>query len=196
MSMSRWDPFQDLLSFRDELNQTLNRWFRSEERQERTAAARRWTPVLDVVESKDAYRIDLEVPGVRPEDIEVTIDQGMLTIQGERRSEQETRDRRYHRIERRYGAFRRSITLPANVDTDRIQADYDNGVLRLTAPKTEAAQPRHIAVQPRAEVGPAQSVPITGATERGAASAAGAEPPSQASEASRTSQAEGERQVP
>ena len=82
MSMSRWDPFQDLLSFRDELNQTLNRWFGSEERQERTAAARRWTPVLDVVESKDAYRIDLEVPGVRPEDIEVTIDQGMLTIQG------------------------------------------------------------------------------------------------------------------
>jgi HSP20 family protein len=160
MSVSRWDPFQDLHAFRDEMNRTFNRWFGREEQDERSAP--RWAPALDVMESGDAYHIDVEVPGLGPEDIDVTVDQGMLTVQGERRYQEETRDRQYHRVERRYGVFRRAITLPSHVDANRVDATYDNGVLRLTVPKTEAAQPKRITVQPRPQVsGQSQSVAVT-----------------------------------
>ena len=145
MSVTRWDPFQDLQSFRDEMNRTVNRWFGREEGDE--PAPRRWVPALDVVESKDAYNIDVEVPGLRPEDINVTVDRGMLTVQGERRSEEEKGDRSYHRVERRYGSFRRSISLPGDVDASRVQATYDNGVLRLEIPKTAGSQPKRIEVK-------------------------------------------------
>jgi HSP20 family protein len=151
MSISRWDPFQDLQSFRDEMNRTLGRWFSREEGDE--PAARRWMPALDVTESKDAYHIDVEVPGMRPEDINVTVDQGMLTVQGERRSEEEKGDRSYHRVERRYGAFRRSISLPRDVDASRVQASYDNGVLRLEVPKAEGSQAKRIEVKQSSDGG-------------------------------------------
>ena len=130
MSVTRWDPFQDLQSFRDEMNRAVSRWFGREEGEE--PAPRRWMPALDVTETQDAYHIDVEVPGLRPEDINVTVDQGVLTIQGERR----------------YGSFRRSISLPRDVDASRIQANYDNGVLRLEVPKTESSQPKRIEVKP------------------------------------------------
>jgi HSP20 family protein len=145
MSVSRWDPFQDLQSFRDEMNRTFGRWFGREEGDE--PAPRRWVPALDVTESTDAYHIDVEVPGIDPENINVTVDQGMLTVSGERRSEEEKSDRSYHRVERRYGSFRRSISLPRDVDAGHIQASYDNGVLRLQVPKTESSQPRRIEVK-------------------------------------------------
>jgi HSP20 family protein len=145
MSMTRWDPFQDLQSFRDEMNRTLNRWFSREEGDEPTR--RRWMPALDVTETEDAYQIDVEVPGLRPEDINVTVDQGMLTIQGERRSEEEKGDRSYHRVERHYGAFRRSISLPRDVDASKVEANYDNGVLRLRVPKTAGGQAKRIEVK-------------------------------------------------
>jgi HSP20 family protein len=145
MSVTRWDPFQDLQSFRDEMNRTMSRWLGREEGDE--PAPRRWMPALDVTETKDAYNIDVEVPGLKPEDINVTVDQGMLTIQGERRSEEEKGDRSYHRIERRYGSFRRSITLPRDVDASRVQAKYDNGVLHLEVPKSESSQSKRIEVK-------------------------------------------------
>ncbi len=145
MSVSRWDPFQDLQSVRDEMNRAFGRWFGREEGDERPA--RRWSPALDVIETKDAFNIEVEVPGIRPEDINVTVDQGMLTVQGERRAEEETKEREYHRVERRYGSFRRSIVLPGGADTSRIQATYDNGVLHLEVPKAEAAQPKRIQIK-------------------------------------------------
>ena len=145
MSMTRWDPFQDLQSFRDEMNRTLSRWFSREEGDEPTP--RRWMPALDVTETKDAYQIDVEVPGLRPEDINVTVDQGMLSVQGERHSEEEKSDRSYHRVERHYGAFRRSISLPRDVDASKVKANYDNGVLRLMVPKTAGSQAKRIEVK-------------------------------------------------
>jgi HSP20 family protein len=166
VSVTRWDPFQDLQALREDMNRTLGRWFGREGEEGRSGA--RWTPALDVVESNDAYRIDVEVPGLKPEDIEVTVDQGMLTIQGERRSEEESRDRQYHRIERRYGAFRRSITLPSHVDASRVEATYDNGVLRLTVPKTEAAQPKRIEVRSGVQAGgQSQRVAVGGESSTG-----------------------------
>jgi HSP20 family protein len=145
MSVSRWDPFQDLQSFRDEMNRALNRWFSREEGEE--PVPRRWMPALDVTETSNAYHIDVEVPGMRPEDINVTVDQGMLTVSGERRSEEEKSERSFHRIERRYGSFRRSISLPRDVDATHVQASYDKGVLRLEVPKSEASQPKRIEVK-------------------------------------------------
>ena len=166
MSVTRWDPFQDLQALREDMNRAFGRWFGREGEEERSGV--RWAPALDVAETKDAYRIDVEVPGLKPEDIEVTVDQGMLTIQGERRSEEESRDRQYHRIERRYGAFRRSITLPSGVDASRVEATYDNGVLRLTVPKTEAAQPKRIEVRSGTQAGGgSQRVAVGGESSSG-----------------------------
>ena len=141
MTVSRWDPFQDLLSMQDEMNKMFNRAFG----QQRT-----WAPALDISERKDAYVVTVEVPGVKPEEIDITLEDGLLTIQGERRFTQESSDQQFHRVERRYGSFRRSITLPSQVQADQIEASFDNGVLEVVVPKAEEAKPKKITVRPGA----------------------------------------------
>ncbi|HZD68186.1 MAG TPA: Hsp20/alpha crystallin family protein [Actinomycetes bacterium] len=150
MSVLRWDPFRDLTSIQDEINSMFDRVFGR-----RTAGTGReggltaasWAPAVDISERKDAYVVSAEVPGINPEDLDVTLEDGLLTIQGERRMEEETGDRQYHRVERRYGAFRRSITLPSQVKADAIEASYSDGVLQVVVPKSEAAQPKKIDVR-------------------------------------------------
>jgi HSP20 family protein len=139
MTVSRWDPFQDLLSMQDEMNKMFNRAFG----QQRT-----WAPALDISERKDAYVVTVEVPGVKPEEIDITLEDGLLTIQGERRVTQESSEQQYHRVERRYGSFRRSITLPTQVQANAIEASFDNGVLEVIVPKAEEAKPKKITVRP------------------------------------------------
>jgi HSP20 family protein len=151
MSVMRWDPFRDLTSIQDEINQMFDRVFGR-----RTAGAGReggpsavnWAPAVDISERKDAYVVTAEVPGVKPEELQVTLEDGLLTIQGERRMEEESSDRQYHRVERRYGAFRRSITLPSQVQADAIKASYSDGVLQVVVPKAESAKPKKIEVRP------------------------------------------------
>jgi HSP20 family protein len=106
-----------------------------------------WAPALDIAEESDAYVVKTELPGIGPEDVEVSLEGGLLTITGERRQETETSERQFHRVERRYGRFRRSITLPDNVRTDAVEADFDNGVLTVRVPKAEKAKPRRIEVR-------------------------------------------------
>jgi HSP20 family protein len=149
MSMMRWDPFRDLTSIQDEMNQMFDRVFgRRSSGAGREGGAVNWAPAVDIAERKDAYVVTAEVPGVKPEELEVTLEDGMLTIQGERRMEEETSDRQYHRVERRYGAFRRSITLPSQVQADAIEASYSDGVLQVVVPKAESAKPKKIDVRP------------------------------------------------
>jgi HSP20 family protein len=148
MSVTRWDPFQDLLSIQDEMNQLFGRIFGQQ------AGQRAWAPVLDIAERPDAYLVTVEVPGVKPEDLDITLEGGVLTVQGERRFQDESTDQQWHRVERRYGAFRRSITLPSQVKADKIEASFDNGLLRVLVPKAEAAMPKRIEV--RAGGGPKQ----------------------------------------
>ena len=109
MSVSRWDPFQDLLAIQDEMNQVFGRARQGQ------AGGRVWAPALDISERKDAYVVTVEVPGVNADDLDITLEDGLLTIQGERQFTSESSEQQYHRVERRYGSFRRSITLPSQV---------------------------------------------------------------------------------
>jgi HSP20 family protein len=152
-TMMRWDPFQDLRSTQDEMAQMspmlahalgLHARQQGNDRAMTTA----WAPALDISERKDAYLVTVEVPGVEPEDLDITMEDGLLTIKGERQFTSESSEQQFHRVERRYGAFRRSITLPAQVQTDQIEATFDNGVLQIVVPKAEEAKPKRIQVRP------------------------------------------------
>ena len=157
-TMMRWDPFQDLRSAQDEMAQMspmlahalgLHARQQGNERAMTTA----WAPALDISERKDAYLVTVELPGLKPEDLDITMEDGLLTIQGERQFTSESSEQQFHRVERRYGAFRRSITLPAQVQAEQIEASFDNGVLQIVVPKMEEAKPKRIQVRPgRAEI--------------------------------------------
>jgi HSP20 family protein len=149
MSVSRWDPFQDLLSIQDEMNQLFTRAAGQRPSQGTESGRQRmWAPALDISERKDAYVVTVEVPGVKPEELDITLEDGLLTIQGERQFTQESSEQQWHRVERRYGSFRRSITLPSQVQAESIEASFDNGVLEVVVPKAEEAKPKKISVRP------------------------------------------------
>jgi HSP20 family protein len=158
-NMMRWDPFQDLRSAQDEMaqmNPTLAHalGLHTQQGNARTTA---WAPALDISERKDAYLVTVELPGLKPEDLDITMEHGLLTIQGERQFTSESSERQFHRVERRYGAFRRAITLPAHVTAEGIQASFEDGVLQILVPKAEEATPKRIQVRPTRTEAPATS---------------------------------------
>jgi len=108
---------------------------------------RTWSPALDVHETEDAYVVEAEVPGLDKKDIEITVLEDLLTIKGERKRDDEVKEASYHRIERSYGSFQRSISLPNSVDSGKVTARFKNGVLHITLPKREEAKPREIQVE-------------------------------------------------
>ena len=107
-----------------------------------------WAPALDIAERTDAYLMTVELPGVKLDDLEITLEDGLLTIQGERQFTSESSEEQYHRVERSSGAFRRSITLPAHVMADEVEASMEDGVLRILVPKADEAKPKRIQVTP------------------------------------------------
>ena len=148
MSVSRWDPFQDLLAIQDEMNQLFGRAVgQGSGRSQSQAGERMWAPALDISERKDAYVVTVEVPGIKADDLDITLEDGLLTIKGERRFTQESSDQQFHRVERRYGGFRRSITLPSQVQAEQIEASFEDGVLEVIVPKAEEAKPKKITVR-------------------------------------------------
>ena len=150
-TMMRWDPFQDLRSAQDEMAQMspmLAHALGLHTQQQGSATATAWAPALDISERKDAYLVTVELPGVQADDLEITMEDGLLTIQGERHFAHDSSEQQFHRVERRYGAFRRSITLPAHVTAEGIQASFEDGVLQVLVPKAEEAKPKRIQVNP------------------------------------------------
>ena len=155
-TMMRWDPFQDLRSAQDEMAQMAQMspmlahalGLHGQPQGSGRAATTAWAPALDISERKDAYLVTVELPGVETEDLEITLEDGLLTIQGERHFAHDSSEQQFHRVERRYGAFRRSITLPAQVQAEQIEASFDNGVLQIMVPKMEEATPKRIQVRP------------------------------------------------
>jgi HSP20 family protein len=115
--------------------------------QYRDSAGASWVPAVDIFEEADAIRINAEVPGVKPEDVKISLENNVLTIHGTKDQVAEERTERVHRYERTYGTFERSFTLPATVDATNIKASYEHGVLTVTLPKVEKAKPRQIEVQ-------------------------------------------------
>jgi HSP20 family protein len=144
MAMSRWDPFRELSSIQNELNRLFGRTFSTETGEAREAA---WVPAIDVAETQDRFVITAELPGVEPDDVDISVESSVLTLRGDRRFYRETKEDDFHRIERRFGNFARSITLPSTVDPERIRASFDAGVLTVEVPKKEEAKPRKIQIK-------------------------------------------------
>jgi HSP20 family protein len=142
MAVSRWDPFRDLVSIQGELNQLFGRAFGQGE-----AAGGTWAPALDVFEDRERFVIKVELPGLGPEDVEISVEEGTLTLSGERAFYKEMDEAGFHRVERRFGAFARSLNLPSTADPNRIEASFVGGLLTITVPKKEEATPRKIQVK-------------------------------------------------
>ena len=140
--MTRWEPIRDLMSLQSEMSRLLD----SLQPGDVSGADNAWAPVLDLVEQDDSFQIEVDLPGVRPEDVDVTVDQNLLTVRGERKSTSTVAEENVRRSERRYGSFLRTISLPSHVDAEGIQADFEDGVLHITVPKAEQAKPRKIKV--------------------------------------------------
>lgn len=141
----RWSPFREVMSLRDEIDRVFDEAF-STEPVTRWRRGTGWGLALDVTEDEDGFVVKASVPGVNPDDLEITLTDNVLTIKGERKEEKEVDEERYHLRERRYGSFSRSITLPVKVDEAGIDATCDNGVLTLSIPKAEEIKPKRITI--------------------------------------------------
>lgn len=144
-NMRRWDPFGEMLSLRDAMSQLFEDSYVSPARMSNGSAL---SMPLNVSETKDAFRVEAVVPGLKPEDLDITIQDNVLTIRGETRQEQQSGDKQtnFHVMERRYGRFSRSISLPTAVQPDQVQATLENGILHLEIPKADEVKPRKIAI--------------------------------------------------
>jgi HSP20 family protein len=161
--MTQWPPFQDLASaHQDEMNQ-ITRLFAQALSQRQAAAASStpaWAPAFDISERKDAYLVTVELPGVEADDLQVTLEDGLLTIRGERHVAHDSAAQQVHRVERRDSAFRRSITLPTHVLADAIEAWVDNGVLQILMPKLAEAKAKRIRVRAGGRAGPGEDTSL------------------------------------
>jgi HSP20 family protein len=163
--MTSWDLFDDLRSAQDELarlSRMPGHWIGQQPGA--GPASQAWAPALDITERKDAYLVAAELPGVGTDDLEITFEDGLLTIQGERHPAADPAAEKVHRAERRYGAFRRSITLPSHVQADKIEASAQDGVLMILVPKAQEARAKRIQVR-AGKVKPA----ITGTADKNGA---------------------------
>jgi HSP20 family protein len=138
MALVRWAPARDLYPVQTEINRLFNTLFDTATPIAATRGSRQWTPALDVVENDGDYVVRADLPGIDEDDVKVEVKDGVLTISGERKSEHEERKDGYHRIERSFGSFTRSLTLPEGVDPESVKATFDKGVLEIQVPKPEA----------------------------------------------------------
>lgn len=142
--LTRWDPFREIMSIRN----TMDRLFDSV----LSGTTLTWQPTvwdlaLDVAENEDEYVVKASIPGINPDDLEITFSNNTLTIKGEVKEDKELEQAHYHLRERRYGSFARSVTLPAGIEADKIEAIYEAGVLKLRLPKAEEVRPKKIAIK-------------------------------------------------
>ncbi|MCE5330015.1 Hsp20/alpha crystallin family protein [bacterium] len=143
MPIVRWDPFSDLVQMNDE----IGRWFGETEKGKLERKTGIWAPNVDIKESETDITVKADLPGLKKEDIEVSVDNDMLVIKGERKFEKEEKDKDYVRVERSYGSFYRSFTIGAPVKEDEIKASYKNGVLEVTVPKAEIKKAKKVEVK-------------------------------------------------
>jgi HSP20 family protein len=142
--LTRWDPFQEMITLRN----AVDRLFDSAYGSSPTGQPVTWGLALDVIEQEDEFLVKASIPGINPDDLEITFTDNVLTIKGETKAEEEVKEANYHLRERRYGSFARSISLGSRITTEKIQANYENGVLTLHLPKAEEVKPKRIAIKP------------------------------------------------
>ncbi|MEQ8834201.1 MAG: Hsp20/alpha crystallin family protein [Miltoncostaeaceae bacterium] len=141
-ALVRFDPFREITTLREDMNRLFSRTLG-----DAPEAASTWSPAVDIFDAPEAIVLKAELPGLDAGDIQIEVDDNVLTLRGERRFEDRVEEGRYHRVERAYGAFQRTITLPQNVRADAITANVERGVLEVRVPKAEEARPRKIEVQ-------------------------------------------------
>jgi len=143
-NLMAWDPFRDVSTMREDMERLFDSML-SRYPRERVQAV--WAPSIDVEETNDAMIIRVELPGMKREDIKVTVAEDTVTISGERKYENDRKDRTFHRVERAYGSFQRAIALPVSVQGDKAEANYRAGVLELALPKAERVKAREITIE-------------------------------------------------
>jgi HSP20 family protein len=147
MAMIRWEPVGELHSIQTEMNRLFNTLFDSPGAAgDASPTTRRWIPAMDLVESAEDFVLRADLPGVSEDDVNIEFENDVLTISGERTAEHETNEEGYYRVERAFGAFSRSLTLPDGVDPDSVQAQFDRGVLEIRIPKPEQRKPRKVTI--------------------------------------------------
>ena len=148
MAIVRFEPFRDQVTFQDRMSRIFDDAFRASRgaSEEEWALGGSWAPSVDIYEQDGNLVLKAELPGIDPKDVDVRVENNVLTLSGERKLDSEVKKENYHRVERSYGAFSRSFTLPNVVDTDKIKAEFKDGVLRLVLPKKEEAKPKQISI--------------------------------------------------
>ena len=141
MSVVRFDPFRDITAFRNDLNRLFTTALGGN-----VTGTQTWTPAVDVFETKDAVVLKVDLPGLTADEVDVEVDENVVTISGERVLKDTVEDGNYYRLERSYGSFSRSLTLPQGIKADEVVASFTDGVLAVTVPKAEEAKPRKVAI--------------------------------------------------
>ena len=144
MAIIRWDPFREMTQVQDQFNRLVD--------QVRGGRQESWLPAVDVFDTKDAVVLKAELAGMDPDDIEIEVEDNVLTIKGERTLEDKVDEERYYRVERRFGSFQRSLALPQGVKADDIQAGYEDGILTVRVPKAEEEKPQRIEIKAKKTV--------------------------------------------
>lgn len=148
-NLTRWNPFREMEDFERRINNLFNIAFptRQSGNNRESITVTEWTPAVDISEDDKEYLIKAELPEVKKDDVKVTVENGVLTISGERKFEKEDKGVRYHRIERSYGYFARSFSLPEDADSEKVSAEFKDGVLKVHVAKSEKARPKQIEVK-------------------------------------------------
>jgi HSP20 family protein len=145
-NITRWDPFNELASWQNRFNQMLRSPFSGASEGNQPLAFGNFVPPVDIYEDEHNITVQAEVPGVDEKDLDVRLENNVLTISGERKMEDEQKEENFHRIERSYGRFVRSFSLPTTVDAENVNAQFENGILKVTIPKKEEARPKQIRI--------------------------------------------------
>jgi HSP20 family protein len=147
MALVRWEPVRELSSLQSDMNRLFNTFFDTTTGGNGGTAPRRWIPAMDLVETDDHFVLKADLPGLSEEDVHIDVEDDVLTVSGERNAEHEEKGEGYVRVERSYGSFRRSLTLPEGVEAEAVTASFDRGVLEVRIPKREERKPRRVAIQ-------------------------------------------------
>jgi len=147
MAIVRWEPFRDLMGLQERMNRLFEESVRNRGSDDEWALGGSWAPAVDIYEKDGNIVMKAELPGVDPKDVDIRLENNVLTLRGERKIDNEVKQDSYHRVERSYGTFSRSFTLPTVVDQGSIKAECKDGVLRVTLPKREEAMPRQIHIE-------------------------------------------------
>jgi HSP20 family protein len=143
VTIVRWEPFRELSSLQTEMNRLFNAAF---DTPTGNGGARRWTPAMDLVEGEDHFVLRADLPGMTQADVNIELEDNVLTVSGERKAEHESKGEGFYRVERSFGSFSRALTLPKGVDPEGVTASFTNGVLEVRVPKPEQRKPRKIAI--------------------------------------------------